>query len=258
MTRYSPHVKPALARLAEIAGVEDDYVQQHVLLFTKSAAVTVSRQRISINREAFRGLHSALQRRVLLWGTAQLGQTEDTSANLVLDAIEIATHGRHGAIALLGGGFHLRVEYHSLLMETKDRHEVVKHIPLLPAHFDLEIGIPSSKSVGDWMLYATVRQARKDNPFCSLVIPNSSRVVLRTRQVGDIFSPLGMEGHTQKLNRWMVNRKIPQILRDQIPLIVVDELVAAICLNGDWIIGEPFAIRNTLERVIYFQFLENS
>jgi hypothetical protein len=56
----------------------------------------------------------------------------------------------------------------------------------------------------------------------------------------------------------MVNRKIPLSLRDQIPLLVVDDIVAAINLNGDWIISDTFAIRNTSERIIYFQFLENS
>jgi len=119
LAHYSPHVKPALARLAEIAAVEDEYVEQHVLLFTKSAAVTVLKQRISIDREAFHGLHSALQRRVLLWTAAQLGHTENTSANRILDAIEIAMRGRHGAIGLLGGRFRLRVEYNLLWVEIE-------------------------------------------------------------------------------------------------------------------------------------------
>jgi hypothetical protein len=56
----------------------------------------------------------------------------------------------------------------------------------------------------------------------------------------------------------MVNRKIPQNQRDHIPLLVVNNAVAAICLNGTWIISESFAVRNTPERIIYFQFLENS
>jgi len=81
---------------------------------------------------------------------------------------------------------------------------------------------------------------------------------LRTRHVGDIVSPMGMKGHTQKLSRWMVNRKIPQNRRDQIPLLVIDSVVAAINVNGGWTVSESFAVRNTSERIIYFQFLENS
>ncbi len=258
LTGYSPHVKPALARLAEIAAVEDDYVQQHVLLFTKSAAVTVSRQQISVDRDAFRGLHAALQRRVLLWMAAQLGQTQDTSANLVLDAIEMAMHGRQGAIGLLGGGIRLRVEYNLLLVEVEERAATEHHTPLLPAEFDEPINIPSSNILVGWTLYVTLDQPQNAASVCGIAVPNGSQIVLRTRQDGDIFYPLGMEGHSQKLSRWMVNRKIQQTLRDQIPLLVVDDVVAAICVNGAWTVSETFAIRNTLERIIYFQFLENS
>jgi tRNA(Ile)-lysidine synthase len=258
LAQYSSHVKPALARFAEIAAVEDDYVQQHVLLFTKSAAVTVSSQQISVDREAFRGLHPALQRRVVLWMAAQLGQIVDTSANLIMDAIEIAMHGRHGAIALLGGKFRLRIEYNFLLVETEHRTEIEQRIPLLPPKSELPIEIPSTTSLVGWFLQATVTEPEVGISFCSLVIPSGSQVVLRTRHVGDIFSPLGMKGHTQKLSRWMVNRKIPQNRRDQIPLLVVDNLIAAINLNGDWVISETFAVRNTSDRIIYFQFLENS
>ncbi len=258
LTRYDQHVSAALARLAEIAAVEDDYVQQQVLLFTKSSAVTISSRWISVDRDAFRGLHSALQRRVLIWIAAQLGQTENTSANLILDAIEIAVHGRHGAVALLGGGFHLRVEYHSLVIETGENEEIKQDIPLLQAKSEFQIEVPSTKSLVGWMLYTTMSEPQGEFPFCRLAIPNGSHVVLRTRHVGDIFSPLGMNGHTQKLSKWMVNRKIPLARRDYIPLLVVNNVVAAINVNGAWTIGETFAVRNTLERIIYFQFLENS
>jgi len=129
---------------------------------------------------------------------------------------------------------------------------------LLPANFEVHIEIPSSNSVTGWTLQTTLNQPSGSSHFCSLAIPEGSQVVLRTRYVGDTFSPLGMKGHTQKLSRWMINRKIPQILRDQIPLLVVNNVIAAICLNDDWTIAETFAIRNTTDRIIYFQFLENS
>ena len=215
-------------------------------------------QQVSVDREAFRGLHPALQRRVLLRMAAQLGQTVDTSANLILDAIEMAMHGRHGAIGLLGGGFRLRVEYNLLLVETETKAEIEQRIPLLPAKSELNIEIPSTTSLVGWSLQATMTEPKVDTLFCGLVIPNGSQVVLRTRHGGDIFSPLGMRGHTQKLSRWMVNRKIPQNRRDQIPLLLVDDVIAAINVNGDWIVSESFAVRNTSDRIIYFQFLENS
>ncbi len=70
--------------------------------------------------------------------------------------------------------------------------------------------------------------------------------------------PVGMLGHTQKLSQWMVNAKIPQVIRDRIPLIVVNGDIAGIFVNRRWIISDSFVVRNTSSRVIYFQFLQNS
>ncbi len=258
LEQYTPQVRPALARLAEIAAVEDDYLQQHVLLFVQSAAVTVSPRRVSIDRDAFRGLHAALQRRVLLWTIAQIGSLEHVTAQLIVNATELAIRGKQGAIALLGGGFRLRVEYNSLVLEAENDREVEHRIPLLSPNFSLHINIPSVNSLAGWTLNVTTVQPVEPQSFGRLCIANDSQLVLRTRQEGDIFSPLGMNGHTQKLSRWMVNRKIPKIIRDQIPLFIVNGTVAAIVVNNEWFVSETFAVRNKEVPIIYFQFLENS
>ncbi len=258
LEQYAPQVRPALARLAEISAVEDDYLQQHILLFTQSAAVTLSSQRISIDRNAFHGLHAALQRRVLIWAIGQISSSEDVRAQLVVDAIEIAKRGKHGATALLSGGFRLRVEYNLLVFETEDVAEAVQHLPVLPANYSLTINIPSVNYLSDWKLFVSLSQPIDAYSFGHLSIPNGSLVVLRTRYDGDIFAPLGMKGHTQKLSRWMVNRKIPRGLRDRIPLLVINDTVAAVVLNNEWFVSAIFATKNNDVPIIYFQFLENS
>lgn len=257
LARYTPQVRSTLARIAEIAAVEDDYLQQHVLRFTQSDAVTISTRRIAINRNAFGELHGALQRRVLIWAVTQAGMSEDLSANLIVDAIEIAKRGQQGAIALLGNGFRLRVEYTLLVIESENNQVVNQNFPLIPQGYELDIQLPSVNILAGWTLKATLTQPTAGS-FCKLSLPNGSHVVLRTREDGDIFSPLGMKGHTQKLSRWMVNRKIPKTIRDQIPLFVIDGAIAAIVVNNEWFISEKFAVRNNDEPIIYFQFLENS
>jgi len=255
---YTPQVRSTLTRLAEIAAVEDDYLQQHVLNFTQSDEVSVLAERITIDRNAFLGLHAALQRRVLIWAITQAGISEDMSANLIVDAIEIAKRGQQGAIALLGSGFRLRVEYSLLVVEHENSAVVDQNFPLLPESYELDVRVPSVNSLTGWTLKATLIQPIDMGSFCKLTVPNGSRVELRTREDGDVFSPLGMKGHTQKLSRWMVNRKIPKAIRDRIPILVVNDVVAAIAINNEWFISEKFAVRNNDEPIIYFQFLENS
>jgi tRNA(Ile)-lysidine synthase len=256
--QYTPQVRPALARLAEIASVEDDYLQQQTDAFVQTASLTISSGRIAINREGFKGLHPALQRRVLIWAMGKLGLTEAASAQHIMEAIEIAVRGRQGAIALLGGGGSLRVEYSLLFIETEDSPYVRSQIPLLPANFSRALAIPSLNAFPEWVLDVRLELPANGLAYCKLAVPNGSQVILRTRREGDIFSPLGMGGHSQKLSRWMVNRKIPKAVRDQIPLIVIDDRVAAVAFGHQWYVSEVFAVRNTIEPIIYFQFLENS
>lgn len=72
---------------------------------------------------------------------------------------------------------------------------------------------------------------------------------LRTRHPGDQFSPLGMEGHSQKLSDFFVNEKLPQRARDRWPLLCAgDEIV--------WVPGFRPAHRHRLKEstksVAYF------
>jgi tRNA(Ile)-lysidine synthase len=72
---------------------------------------------------------------------------------------------------------------------------------------------------------------------------------LRVRRAGDVFAPLGLDGHTQKLSDFFVNEKVPQRARENWPLLCAgDEIV--------WVPGfrPAHAYRLTAEtkRVIYF------
>ncbi len=51
---------------------------------------------------------------------------------------------------------------------------------------------------------------------------------------------MGMGGHRQKLKAWMIDRKIPQALRDCLPLIIVQGQIAAIVYGEAWPIAEGF------------------
>jgi hypothetical protein len=66
-----------------------------------------------------------------------------------------------------------------------------------------------------------------------------------------------MGGHSPKLNRWMINRKVPQRLRGNIPLICVNDEIAAISMEGQWFISERYAVRSVSGQVAYFYFEKN-
>ncbi|MCK6583055.1 MAG: tRNA lysidine(34) synthetase TilS [Anaerolineales bacterium] len=72
---------------------------------------------------------------------------------------------------------------------------------------------------------------------------------IRARQPGDQFSPLGMDGHSQKLSDFFVNEKLPQRARDHWPLVCAgDEIV--------WVPGfrpaHRHRLKDTTSDVLYF------
>ncbi len=51
------------------------------------------------------------------------------------------------------------------------------------------------------------------------------KLVIRSRKEGDVFYPLGMEGR-KKLQDFFVDQKLPYFLRDQVPILTVDNEIA--------------------------------
>jgi tRNA(Ile)-lysidine synthase len=72
-------------------------------------------------------------------------------------------------------------------------------------------------------------------------------LALRVRRRGDVFLPLGLHGHSQKLSDFFVNEKLPARARDRWPLLCTDDAIA-------WIPGfrpaERYKRRGQTRRVV--------
>jgi tRNA(Ile)-lysidine synthase len=75
---------------------------------------------------------------------------------------------------------------------------------------------------------------------------------LRVRREGDLFEPLGMKGHSQKLSDFFTNEKLPPRARSRWPLLCAAERIV-------WVPGfrpaESFKLKQTSRRVVYFSIL---
>lgn len=61
----------------------------------------------------------------------------------------------------------------------------------------------------------------KDNQYIAYIETDNINFTLRTRRDGDIFSPLGLNGH-QKLKKYLNEKKIPQHKKDSLILLCKD------------------------------------
>jgi tRNA(Ile)-lysidine synthase len=75
------------------------------------------------------------------------------------------------------------------------------------------------------------------------------KLELRVRRSGDMFEPLGMKGHSQKLSDFFTNAKTPQRARDRWPLLCSGDRVI-------WVPGyrpaESFRLKQESRKIVYF------
>lgn len=82
----------------------------------------------------------------------------------------------------------------------------------------------------------------------------SNNLLIRYRQPGDKIQPLGMNGQFQKLKDYLINKKVPQPLKDEIPLLVHQTEICAVLLYG---ISETFKLIPETKNVLVIRRIEN-
>lgn len=260
LSQYQPNISQVLSRIAEISGVEIAYFEQEIERTIAEGIAIESSGQIRLERDAFRHLHPALQRRLVIWSMNRLGAVDELDYQHVVDAVSLAMSGPQGAVSLFSGGYQLRVDYSFLVIENQNVPSKSAAFPFLEINQIIELEIPCIVKLDSWQLQISLQPFPPSDPYlvCSLAIPEHVTLALRTRRDGDRIAPLGLDGHTQKLSRFLINHKVSRPLRDQIPLLCVNNQIAAFRLDTKWVIGEPFRLNADAQRIIYVRFMDNS
>jgi tRNA(Ile)-lysidine synthase len=176
-----------------------------------------------------------------------LGAAQDVGYIHVTAAVAIALNGQVGSVAQLKGGVHLRIGYGMIFVEYESE-PMVGDYPLLSEGAELPLTIPGDNRISeDWLLHASLNPLPEAAP---VLIPEGSTVLLRGRRTGDRFAPQGLNGSSKKLNAWLIDRKVPRHLRDHLPLLVVDDGIAAVWWqNWHLAFNSSEALQST--RVVY-------
>jgi tRNA(Ile)-lysidine synthetase-like protein len=114
----------------------------------------------------------------------------------------------------------------------------------------LKISIPGINNFNEGRTLLVTLEPH-ENFQAKLAIPAGANAILRTRQAGDRFKPLGMHGKTRKLKDWFIDRKISQSERDIVPLLIINDEIAAIILSTGWFISAIYAVHPASSDVIY-------
>ena len=135
---------------------------------------------------------------------------------------EFALEANNGAIINLPFKIKVSKEYDYIVVgNIKKRDIVIGEYPFRNGKLKIDgygtIRTTASKVKNEQKLHQHVIDADK--------LPAGA--VWRFRQEGDVFSPLGLGG-TKKLKEYFIDKKIPQRMRDDIPVLAVGNQILAV------------------------------
>jgi tRNA(Ile)-lysidine synthase len=258
---YNPNIREVLRRTARVIADEHDYLQEQRAIDWQRV-VDEGDDRFVFNLEAWRELHPATQRSLLRRAIRRLRrELRDIDWVHIENARDVANYKPAGSEATLPAGLALFKGYDTF---TVGEARPVPDWPLL--HVErLPLDIPGITPLPntDWHVVAdTLRrntlppdELLNDDPWQAVMdaAATGTELYLRTRRPGDRFQPFGLAGHTQTVADFMIGAKIPQHVRDALPLVVnaADEIL---WLPG-WRLAERVRVTAATDRVVTLRFV---
>ena len=237
LSRLNPAVTRALNRLADSAAIDEQFITGQVDALAEASVLSWG-DGYSISRPLFLEAHPALQRRLLRLVFQQIASADESLTHeLTLDLLAFCQTARSGSGRDIGAALELRVDYDQIHIQRKGSRGPPRGFRLIPGDTDIALQPAKGLEIGGLSIRVCA-QPGECLAGVLLALPSGCELRLRTRRAGDRFKPKGMGGRSRKLKDWMIDRKIPRRIRDQIPLLCADDAIVAICLERAWRVAE--------------------
>lgn len=248
---YNPRVAEALLRTARIAGDDLAFFDQEIdRLWGK--IVQKQGSTITLDKEGFLELPPALKRYLLRRVIEDLsGNLKDIETRHIEEIMDALTKPA-GKRLNLPGGLIFSIEYNRYLMGSAPA--ALSPFPILGAEFPLKL--PGETVLPGWSIKATIisreQMTEKDDDFTAYFDRDKTddKLLVRPRQPGDRFQPLGMS-QPKKLGEFMIDSKIPVAWRQRIPLVCSPQYILWVV---GWRIDERVKVINTTKQVLCLKF----
>lgn len=276
---FGADITEGLCRLSSHASDDNSYLEQCALEAYERSLKTKSIGWVSLNQEQLRKLHPAILGRVLKHAVCDAAGNSTGVVSVHYRALsDLVAKGNTGARAELPRGLGASVSYGILNVfavkmpqlqnpqnpqnPQKPQKQQRQKASQRPAAFDINLTIPGSTQVHE--LDAVIKTSVEkviDVDKCGRMGYNSfvqffdydslSRGInIRNRRDGDIFKPFRSNG-TKKLKKYFIDSKIPRELRDEIPLICIDNEVV-------WVVGykisDKFKVTENTKSILKIEY----
>ncbi|MGI2297464.1 tRNA lysidine(34) synthetase TilS [Paenibacillus sp. GXUN7292] len=224
LMQYNPQLSSSLQRIAEVAGEEDDWMQQQTQKAFEQL-VEVKQDQCIIRVDELAKLHVALQRRLIKLILSYLSKESDSFSFERIDSMRMLAASDGPSTNRLDAGLHIQVrrEYDYLrwlyspqsLVEQEERSysitisEAAGSVYSLPGGWTMELEVISAH-------LAVMPSSRYEACFDAeqLIFP----LELRNRRPGDRMQVLGLKG-SKKVQDMFVDAKIAPLKRMTYPLL---------------------------------------
>ncbi|NJN79544.1 MAG: tRNA lysidine(34) synthetase TilS [Anaerolineales bacterium] len=258
---YNPKFREAVLRMSQSLKSDYAFVMDTLDVLWKESVVEVGDSFISFDIPRLLTASLGLQKNLIKHAIQTLRPNVDVTFSIVERAIQVIHSANSSANIDLKSGMRMLREANLIYIYTANAELPFNVWPQLPNDNSISISISEPASLaGGWKFASEVwrlpalakEQAERNEDKFQVWLDAEGlpgQLELRARRAGDQFSPLGMDGHTQKISDFFVNEKVPQRARDHWPLLCAgDEIV--------WVPGfrpaHQFRLTDETKNVIYF------
>ncbi|MDF1519254.1 MAG: tRNA lysidine(34) synthetase TilS [Brevefilum sp.] len=263
---YNPQIRALIWRMSDVLREEDRLLDEQTQTAWKVCLVMQNHNRIILNIARLIMQPPALQRRLLRFAVSLLRpDLRDVGYDAIERGLAFANDpSQNGEIDYVARLNLAKID-DTLIVKTWGSDLPDWDLPLLRS-VDLELTVNLQTTAAlrhGWSLQARLISEVKpgDLDKANSLDPNEAwldfdlvemPLMVRGRQPGDRWQPLGMPDHTQKLKDFFINEKIPEHVRDLWPLVYSGDEIA-------WVAGlrpsEAFKITSSTQKILYLKLI---
>jgi len=226
---FNPNIKMALSRFSGLIKDENDFLETEAREKFKEVAED-SDDRVVIEVTKFIALHKALQRRIIRQCAERLLNTLNGFEFKHFEKVLEIAHQSTGAAVMLPHKLKAFRSYDKLVLAKNIVKADKKCYYKLKYDYDNSIDTDNGRITVQRIKAKEIAELKgqKDTIY---IDPSKIKgeLVLRCRQAGDMFAPIGMKG-TKKLKEYLIDEKVPREKRDDLELIADGHEIV-------WIVG---------------------
>ena len=264
---YNPGFRQVILRMAEVLGEENDYLEAEAAEAWRACFRTKTEARVELHLHNFNALPRAMRRRALRRAIAQLRpDLRDVDFESIERGLAFAEAPTERREIDLVARLNLAVVGEALIVKDWEANLPDWGQPLLlmeAAEAVLDLDQPVDLT-HDWRLVAEAFEGDLERVMAWFDdMPREEAVLdldklrlpltVRRRRPGEGWQPLGMDLHTQSLQDFFINQKVPAHWRDRWPLVCSGGRVA-------WVAGlrpsEAFKVSDSTERFLRLRLVK--